>query len=1658
VVGANPGGFPCSPGYFQFGKGGYFIFETTTGGNITLQLDLNNNGLYTDPVDVTLMGTLNEGPDSIFWDGNDGLGVPIPIQDSFLLSYQGIIRFGELHIALTDVENNPGGVTFGWLNAPPAYTDTSLFYYDHSDLFGPTSVSGGGTPGMALPTTIPYTYTSNAGNDKYLDQWFFIEFSIPETQLFINIVAECVCVNATPELSAVSGGGTICTGQDLVLSATNTFPGIGDLAYSWSGPSGYTFSETIGVADTSIANVGTATLANAGSYQVIATTATLCADTITIDVAINLTPSANAIAGGGEYCAGSDVTLTATNTVPGINSINYTWSGPGVPPGMESGTVAGGDPITLTIPGVQEAAEGTYTLVMTSDLGCVSAPISTTITVNPTPVLTAVSGAGSYCFDEDVTLVASNSAPGITTMICTWNGPNIFNVTQTVNGGDPITLNLNNVNNSFEGTYTVVCAVVGCVSNAASFDVVVNTNPEINAISPNGDFCEGTSLTFTAQNVNPGTGPITYTWTGPNPANPLFPFTGTGPEGGPFEVTIPSLTPGDAGTYTLVLETAGGCASVPQSVTIDVLPAPNIIVTGGGDACLGQEVVLTAINSVTGVGTIIYVWTGPNGVVGQGVINANDPASVTLTNVQGVDAGVYTVTLTIDATGCTSSETVTLNVFPGLNIVDETPDSTYCEFSDVVLTATNTVSAGDLTYQWVGPTGTVYGPFTVGSFDPLTAIIANVTPADAGLYTLEVNSTLGCSSNDVQVLVNVNPGIQLVTVTGGGLYCESASVILSGTGEGSADSVIYTWTDPNGTVIGSGTTTPAGPFTAGPIATLAGTYILEVIASNGCSDSGTADISFNPLPDVIILNNDTTLCDNDTLEICGQVISGIGSFDYVWTTPNGDIISGSGNGNVPFCDILLPLATYGSGLYTLVVSANGCTSEPDSLNITLNPNPVISIVSGGGDYCLGETAEICFTNLNPEVPGFFYTIILPNGTQTTGTANTSNEVICIPVTQSGFACMSLESFEGCVSSLACAQFNFQPGVVLEVTANTPVCENETLNLNGTNIAPCSGPATYTWTGPGGFSFTGTAPCGGPFPANVDNPVSGQYCLIVSTTTICSDTACIDVIVNPAPEVVNNVINGGGDYCEGDDVELTAIIFIADGTPITFTWTLNGTAIPGQSGTAPSGSILTLDLGQVDQNDEGQYCLELESIAGCVLDPPVCTQVNVNPTPGILTVTGGGTYCEGVDVSLNGTGTPGLGNVTYMWTGPNGFMFTGGPVPSQGPFPATVNDIGVLGTGVYILTVKLGDCEDSQSVVVEVNPKPIITVLSGNGTFCEGSESTVSFTIDPNGASSVNWDFTSPTFDTSGMVTTVTTFTFNVVVNSTGTFTITAESSDGCEAEPQSIQANVQQIPTPPIFVSPSTVCPGDDMILSTDPQQGTPVSYEWYKDGVLMLATSVPTFEVPDPVTSGSYSVTVIVDGCESSSAPIDVTIPDAPVANDDTFTSNTITSINGNVLTNDVPSGGVTVTVVSGPSGGTVNINDDGSFTYTPGTTLVSPDEFVYEICLVDCPNACDQATVTITYQVACEVPNVLTPNGDGINDILIIDCVTGKPNNRLRVFNRWGDEIHVFEPYLNSEGWDATYDNDKKPVPAGTYFYLFEEDKNSGDDPKAGYIKVLR
>lgn len=95
--------------------------------------------------------------------------------------------------------------------------------------------------------------------------------------------------------------------------------------------------------------------------------------------------------------------------------------------------------------------------------------------------------------------------------------------------------------------------------------------------------------------------------------------------------------------------------------------------------------------------------------------------------------------------------------------------------------------------------------------------------------------------------------------------------------------------------------------------------------------------------------------------------------------------------------------------------------------------------------------------------------------------------------------------------------------------------------------------------------------------------------------------------------------------------------------------------------------------------------------------------------------------------------------------------------------------------------------------------------------------------------------------------------------------------------------------------------------------------------------------------------------------------------------------------------------------------------------------------------------------------IPQFISPNQDGQNDVLIIDNIEHYPDNKLQVFNRYGNIVFEKEGYNND--WDGTVSNNKNPIfnysgsalPSGTYFYILDLGVEELE-PYSGYVHIRK
>lgn len=103
-------------------------------GPVTVQIDVNNNGSYTDPIDVSMPVAAEADPMTVAFDGLDGNGNAIPANQAITFRV-GINRVAEIHFLAEDVERRAGGIEVTRLNGPAG--DESLIYWDDTDFIFP---------------------------------------------------------------------------------------------------------------------------------------------------------------------------------------------------------------------------------------------------------------------------------------------------------------------------------------------------------------------------------------------------------------------------------------------------------------------------------------------------------------------------------------------------------------------------------------------------------------------------------------------------------------------------------------------------------------------------------------------------------------------------------------------------------------------------------------------------------------------------------------------------------------------------------------------------------------------------------------------------------------------------------------------------------------------------------------------------------------------------------------------------------------------------------------------------------------------------------------------------------------------------------------------------------------------------------------------------------------------------------------------------------------------------------------------------------------------------------------------------------------------------------------------------------------------------------
>lgn len=587
-----------------------------------------------------------------------------------------------------------------------------------------------------------------------------------------------------------------------------------------------------------------------------------------------------------------------------------------------------------------------------------------------------------------------------------------------------------------------------------------------------------------------------------------------------------------------------------------------------------------------------------------------------------------------------------------------------------------------------------------------------------------------------------------------------------------------------------------------------------------------------------------------------------------------------------------------------------------------------------------------------------------------------------------------------------------------------VCDGNSITLEVYNV---TNPDTYqyNWYRSGtlladkGSSITVTQ--GGMYNAEIDyGSCSGSGNTLSNLIDVTSGSS-LGIAINPPAK---NAL------CPGETMDLTANI---TGQGLTYTWFRDGNPI-----TPPTvdDDTYTVDAGIA--GFEGDYSVEIFGDGACVEQSATVTITNAGnftvtrTNPATVMVLPGQT--QNLSITTDASGAD------IQW------YRNGSPVSGATATTLTVSE---SDTGNYFARVSLtgGACSatsidsDPTSVVVPASLEMDIA-YSGAYAACtntdivlevsairalDGSGGSTDVTADLMADLAFQWyrDGTAISGSTASAISLAD-------ISENGSYHVEGSiSSYSPASNTLSVQLRVDELIT--ISGSETTVCgPSDPVTISTTTDL-TGASFDWFRDGVNLNLTT-PSI---DATTPGTYQLVVMRSGC--------------PVPSNNLV----LNSLDENLITLDpgtdirIPEGSArTVTASGGETyrwmdSNNIEISSTSSYSFTEAGDYL----------LIATIGGCEVArSVTVSYLDTFRVPNVISVNGDGINDQWVIpNTYSNRPEVNVIIYNEKGEEV------LNENSYQNNWPSSASSFPKQNMVFYYKI-RDAEKVLKQGTITVIR
>ena len=1057
-----------------------------------------------------------------------------------------------------------------------------------------------------------------------------------------------------------------------------------------------------------------------------------------------------------------------------------------------------------------------YYMTATHPNGCA---IQDSITLNIKDTVTITTQPDAFkAFCQGDTLKLCVSATSTSPMTYQWkkNGLNI-STGGNASAGTPC-LTIVNATQADSGAYEVeISTGTPCGTKTSTSSIVkvrlpiaITTQPKDTTVCVGAPFC----LSAAAMNDS------SRVWTQLTGAN-----TGTN-----NTLCISSSVYADSGRYFISYIPQTPCPlKNSDTVSVRVLPPALIVADPAAltTLCIGDSVTLKA----THTGALSFQWLKN----GSPISGATTDSLNVKANTQS-DSGEYRLVV-YSPTGCTN-DTTTVNtgvikINLPVNITVQPLAKTFvCQNSPFTASVAASNTSG---YEWEKNTTTISAA-TNATFNTITS----AQPSDAGVYRVLVKGIAPCpnvySTNDT---LEVTTLAAITTPPTAFQVCEDQSISITGAASNVAS---YQWLrngvaiSPNGNVQ---TYTKGGnPATMSD----SGMYRLVALSNPAGATTCKADTSVAVLGAVVRKIQITTqplantfVCQNSAFNtsIVAQNVTG-----YQWRKGASNVSTGTGGTTANYS--IASTQPADADVYSVVMTGNTPCPSVTSTNNTLAVTTLAAITTPPAAFQVCEDQFINITGAASNAASYQWlrngVAISPNGNVQTYTKGGSPATMA----DSGmYRLVALSNNAGATTCKADTSAAVLGAVVRKIiiTTQPPVFSYGCINANFSMNIVAQNVTGYSWRLNGNPIGQTTATMSRTPFAITD---TGTYTVVMTGNSPCPNVTSANAKVDPTTAaVITTEPAASTDICLGNNITLT----VAASAQQSYQWRKNGVNIVGQTGTS-------FTISSAAYADAATYDVIAIAFNGCTNDTSIGAVVSVK-TPLAITSPLATTdvKCEGQAISYT-TGVSGDGPFTYTW------LLNGSSV---GTNSATYTKTSVLtsDSGRYIVTIQGSmACPALRDTIdIDVNKAPqIVTQPSGASPICLGTNIVLTTAIanqtalewHKQGIGSLSQSGT--TYTSSGSTTA-----------DAGNYFIIAKAQPACSDVTSSLFNVVVNIPaiiaSQPVGMDLLETPAGSHTMFVIASGTG-PLSYQWYKNGVMIPTATASSFAITNYVAaadSGLY-------------------------------------------------------------------------------------------------------------------------------------------------------------------------------------------------------------